>query len=106
MSVNTKTFSTDLYGEHQGRHPSMDDLKNSLSERVKLALVKLISERPGTAYVDYDGRTATVAAHGKLYDSVSAEELTFGPDGSNSSNGRWKGWTAAHLKADFHFEDI
>lgn len=54
----------------------MGDLKNSLSEGVKGALVKVIAERPGTTYVDYDGRTKTVAAHGRLYDDVSAEELT------------------------------
>jgi hypothetical protein len=106
MSGNTKTFSTDLYGEHEGRHPSMGDLKNSLTEGVKGALVKVIAERPGTAYVDYGGRSKTVTAHGKLYDDVSAEELTFGPDGSDTKPGHWRGWTTAHLKATFRFEDV
>ncbi|EAU30331.1 predicted protein [Aspergillus terreus NIH2624] len=106
MSSNTKTFYADLYGEHEGRHPSMGDLKNRLAVDVKKKMVDVIADRPGTAYVDYQGETRRVADHGKLYDDASGEELTFGPDGSNTNPGHWKGWTTAHLRTTFHFDDI
>ncbi|KAJ5110376.1 hypothetical protein N7532_000911 [Penicillium argentinense] len=106
MSGNTKTFRADVYGEHQGRHPSMGDLKNRLSTEVRAKLVDTIAARPGTAYVDYNGITKAVAEHGKLYDDAQGEEITFGPDGSDTNSSRWKGWTTAHVKTTFHFEDI
>jgi lipoprotein-anchoring transpeptidase ErfK/SrfK len=106
MSDGSETFSADLYGEHQGRHPSMDDLKTHLAVQVIDKLVDVIAERPGTASVDYHGRTRKVAEHGKIFDEVSDEEITFGPDGSDTHAGRWKGWTTAHITAKFHVESI
>ncbi|KAJ5725760.1 uncharacterized protein N7483_007117 [Penicillium malachiteum] len=105
MSGDTKAFKTDLYGEHEGRHPSMQDLKNRLSSDIKVNLADIIAERPGTAYVDYDGITRKVAEHGRLYDDAFDENITFGPDGSDTISSRWKGWTTAHIKTTFHFEN-
>ncbi|OJJ05853.1 hypothetical protein ASPVEDRAFT_45316 [Aspergillus versicolor CBS 583.65] len=103
--AETKIFETDLWGEHRGRHPSMPDLKNRLSVEIREKLANEVAGRPGTAYVDYKGRIRKVADHGKLYDDAHAEELTFGPDGSDTGK-NWHGWTTAHLKVEFDVESI
>jgi hypothetical protein len=106
MSSDRRPFEAELHGEHEGRHPSMGDLKGLLSVQIKDTLVNKIAERPGTAYVDYHGHTKKVAEHGKLYDDATNDEIWFDHDGSDTKPGHWKGWTTAHIKANFHFEDV
>ncbi|KAJ5308968.1 hypothetical protein PENANT_c020G01509 [Penicillium antarcticum] len=106
MSDNTKTFKTSPYGEREGRHPSMQDLKNRLTTDVRAKLADTTAACPGTAYVDYDGIIRDVSKHGKLYQDAENEEIIIGPDGSDTNTSRWKGWTTAHVKTTFHFEDI
>ncbi|OQE25418.1 hypothetical protein PENSTE_c006G01773 [Penicillium steckii] len=106
MSNDRRPLEAELYGEHEGRHPSMGDLKNQLSVQIRDTFVNKIAERPGTAFVDYHGHTKSVAEHGKLYDDAINDEIWFDHDGSDTKPGHWKGWTTAHIKADFHFENV
>ncbi|KAJ5725758.1 uncharacterized protein N7483_007115 [Penicillium malachiteum] len=106
MSNNTETFTADLYGEVGRHHPSMGNLKGQLTTDVKVKLIDTIATRPDTAYVDLDGIIRKVAEHGRLYDDAFDENITFGPDGSSTHGNYWKGWTTAHIKATFHFEDL
>ncbi|KAJ5641358.1 hypothetical protein N7490_005358 [Penicillium lividum] len=84
----------------------MGDLKNRLTTDVRAKLADTIAARPGTAYVDYNGVLRNVSKHGRLYDDAEKEEITFGPDGSDTNSHRWRGWTTAHVKTTFHFQDI
>ncbi|CAK40762.1 hypothetical protein CBS63078_7630 [Aspergillus niger] len=102
----SETFFTDLYGEHSGRHPSMGDLKNRLSVQVKEKLANEMADDPRTAYLNYEGRIRKVKEHGKLYENPSHEEVTYGPDGSDTGRHGWRGWTTAHLRVTFDAADI
>ena len=106
MSGDIETFTASLHGELGRGDASMRDLKTRLAADVKKALVDVIAERPGTAWVDYHGHTKKVAEHGKLYDDATFDEIWFDHDGSDTKPGHWKGWTTAHIKASFHCEDV
>ncbi|GLA12778.1 hypothetical protein AnigIFM62618_008734 [Aspergillus niger] len=56
----SKTFFTDLYGEHSGRHPSMGDLKNRLSVQVKDNFANEMADDPRTAYPNYERQIVKV----------------------------------------------
>ncbi|KAJ5438350.1 uncharacterized protein N7458_009348 [Penicillium daleae] len=106
MSGDIETFTASLYGELRRGDASMRDLKTRLVADVKKALVEVIAERPGTAWVDYHGHTKKVAEHGKLYDDATNDEIWFDHDGSETKPGYWKRGTIAYLTATFHVEDV
>lgn len=106
LSGNGRPLEAELYGEHKGQHPSMDDLNNRLSVQIRVTFVSKAAERPSTAFVDYHGRIKLVAEYDKLYDAATNNEIKFDHDGSDTKRGYRKGWTTAHIKANFHFEDV
>ncbi|KAG0284903.1 hypothetical protein BGZ97_008023, partial [Linnemannia gamsii] len=72
--------------------------------QAKDAAFNKLCDRPGTAYVDCDGRTKAMSDHGKTYTSNHEETFVFSNEDSRSDPQGWNGAVTVAYDIGFNVE--
>lgn len=101
-----KYFRASARGSHVNNagEPRWEDTKLVVAEMARGNLIKALVNRPGIAYINYDGREKTVTDHGKFYEYNGEEDIVFtAPDpDTDGRRGKWRGTITASITSGFN----